>query len=97
MPNDLRSTAIGGSITISGLGSAIFAWTAGYIWDEPSNFQSSQPFLAAATLGLSGCVGLFIFDRFIPIRQANVKDPLNARPAMSLSESSDNEGSTFEA
>ena len=71
MPEDLRATAIGCSITISGLGSTIFAWMSGYLWNpDLSNFQSSQPFLAAGLLGLTGCVGLFLFDRIIPIRQA---------------------------
>ena len=70
MPNDLRATAIGCSITVSGLGSTIFAWIAGYLWNPGlSGFQSSQPFLTAAVGGLIGCAGLFIFDRFCPIRQ----------------------------
>ena len=69
MPHDLRATAIGCSITIAGLGSTIFAWTAGYLWNPNlSGFDSSQPFLAAGLVGLVGCAGLFIFDRFCPIR-----------------------------
>ena len=83
MPEDLRATAIGCSITISGLGATTFAWVSGYLWDPNySNFQSSQPFLAAAALGLTGCVGLFIFDRFIPIRQAETTKSADTEPGV---------------
>lgn len=67
MPTDLRSTAIGFAITFSGLGSTIFGWVAASMWDP--TLQSSQPFLAAAFLGAVASVGLFMFDRFQPIRQ----------------------------
>jgi hypothetical protein len=83
MPEDLRATAIGCSIAISGVGAATFAWTSGYLWDPNlDSFQSSQPFLAAATLGLVGCAGLFIFDRFIPVRQAEAMKHANAEPTV---------------
>jgi len=89
MPEDLRATAIGCSITISGLGSTIFAWTSGYLWDPNlSSFQSSQPFLAAAVFGLTGCVGLFIFDRFIPIRQKTMDEPEETESTIALKKGS---------
>jgi MFS family permease len=70
MPNHLRSTAIGCSISLSGLGSTIYGWAAGYLWNpDVAGFQSSQPFLAAAALGVIGCLSLFIFDRIHPIRE----------------------------
>lgn len=70
MPNHLRSTAIGCSISLSGLGSTIYGWCAGYLWSpDAAGFQSSRPFLAAAALGLAGCLGLWVFDRFHPIRR----------------------------
>ncbi|MCH7687337.1 MAG: MFS transporter [Planctomycetes bacterium] len=70
MPGDLRATAIGCSITFSGLGSTVFAWTADLLWNPAAaGFQSSDPFLAAALLGLVGSAGLMAFDRFVPIRQ----------------------------
>ena len=66
LPGDLRSTAIGVAITFSGLGSAIYGWTADALWDPVT--QSSLPFYTAATIGIIGSIGLFIFDRFRPIR-----------------------------
>lgn len=70
MPSNLRATAIGCSITFSGLGSTIFAWAADHVWSPAApGFQSSHPFFAATVLGLIGATGLLIFDRFIPIRQ----------------------------
>ena len=81
MPQDLRATAIGCSITISGLGSTIFVWIAGYLWNPNlSGFDSSQPFLAAGLIGLVGCAGLFIFDRFCPIRQPLSEDTPAVEP-----------------
>ena len=56
---------------ISGLGSALYGWAAGYLYNpRTADFNSSKPFLAAAVLGLVGCTALFIFDRFHPIRQS---------------------------
>ncbi|MFV1967823.1 MAG: hypothetical protein ACC628_20525 [Pirellulaceae bacterium] len=70
MPNDLRATAIGCSVTFSGLGSTLFAWTADHLWNPAATgFQSSHPFAAATVLGLVGSVGLLVFDRFVPIRE----------------------------
>jgi hypothetical protein len=70
MPSDLRATAIGCSITFSGLGSTVFAWAADFVWSPKAiGFQSSDPFVAAAVLGLVGSFGLMVFDRFMPIRQ----------------------------
>ena len=69
LPGDLRSTAIGVAITFSGLGSAIYGWTADALWDPAT--QSSLPFYTAATIGIIGSIGLFIFDRFRPIRERN--------------------------
>jgi len=69
MPSDLRATAIGSAITFAGLGSTIYGWGADYLWNpDAAGFQSSQPFLAAAVLGVIGTAGLCLFDRFIPIR-----------------------------
>lgn len=74
MPSHLRATAIGCSITFSGLGSTIFAWIAGDLWNPTANdFHSSAPFLAAGVLGIIGSVGLLVFDRFVPIRQQDVR------------------------
>jgi hypothetical protein len=70
MPSDLRATAIGCSITFSGLGSVIYAWVADHFWNPAaSGFDASNPFAAAALLGLAGAVGLVVFDRWIPIRR----------------------------
>jgi len=79
MPEDLRATAIGCSITVSGLGATTFAWVSGYVWDPNySNFQSSPPFVAAAALGLTGCVALFVFNWFIPIRQTDTAETVDS-------------------
>jgi len=76
MPDRLRATAIGCSITFSGLGSTIFAWIADQVWNPAmTGFQSSHPFVAAAVLGLVGSVGLLLFDRFVPIRQKSSESP----------------------
>ncbi|MEA1952243.1 MAG: MFS transporter [Planctomycetota bacterium] len=72
MPAELRATAIGCSITISGLGSTIYAWVADYMILPES--QSPMAFYMAACLGLIGCTGLFIFDRIRPIREAEPED-----------------------
>lgn len=70
MPDHLRATAIGFSITISGCSSTIYAWLAATIWKPGSpGFNSSQPFWIVSLLGLGGVVALVVFDRFIPIRQ----------------------------
>ncbi|MFV2068885.1 MAG: MFS transporter, partial [Pirellulales bacterium] len=70
MPSHLRATAIGCSITFSGLGSTLFAWVAHHLWNPPTTgFQSSYPFVAATVLGLVGSFGLMVFDRFVPIRR----------------------------
>ena len=67
MPAELRSTAIGCSITFSGLGSTIFGWAAAAMWNP--TLDSRTPFLVAASLGGLGALGLFVFDRFRPIRE----------------------------
>ncbi|MSR58131.1 MAG: MFS transporter [Planctomycetaceae bacterium] len=72
MPPGLRSTAIGCSITFSGLGSTIFGWLAAAIWDP--TVDSRSPFFTAASLGGLAAVGLFVFDRFRPIREIAAKD-----------------------
>lgn len=75
MPPDLRPTAIGFAITFSGVGSTIFAWIAPTVWDPKlADFQSSGPFWAAGVLGLAASVGLLLFDRFRPIREARSTD-----------------------
>lgn len=66
LPSDLRSSAIGAAITLSGLGSTLFGWIAGAAWDPTR--QSSSPFWAAASLGGAASLGLLLFDRMHPIR-----------------------------
>ena len=75
MPDSLRATAIGCTITFSGLGSTIYSWVAPIIWNPQSDdFQSWAPVVAAAVLGLTGTVGLFLYDRIWPIRGGKVQD-----------------------
>lgn len=73
MPPDLRATAIGLAITVAGTSSATFGLLTNRIWkppaDDPTAFNAQAPFLLAAGLGLTGAVGLFVFDRFRPIRE----------------------------
>jgi len=70
MPADLRATAIGLAITIAGTSSTIFAFFTKRIWNPDAvGFDSRAPFWLAAGLGLTGAVGLLVFDRFVPIRQ----------------------------
>lgn len=68
MPAKLRSTAIGATIACSGIGSTVFGWVAGAAWDP--TVESRAPFFAAALLGGLAACGLFLFDRFQPIREA---------------------------
>jgi hypothetical protein len=71
MPHDLRATAIGCAISVAGLSSTIFGFAAKSVFDANApGFDARQPFLLAAVLGLAGAFGLFVFDRFVPIRQA---------------------------
>ena len=89
MPQDLRATAIGCSITFSGLGSTIYGWGADYLFSPAAaGFQSWRPFLAAAVLGLLGCLGLFIFDRFRPIRRLEAEPDTAADPEVASDEGS---------
>ncbi len=70
MPEHLRATAIGFSITISGLSSTVYAWMAMLFWNPGSpGFNSARPFLAVGIAGLVGVAALLVFDRFYPIRQ----------------------------
>jgi MFS family permease len=70
MPEDLRATAIGVAITFAGTSSTIFGFFTNSIWNaNAAGFDSRDPFWLAAGLGLTGAVGLFVFDRFVPIRQ----------------------------
>jgi hypothetical protein len=70
MPDDLRATAIGCSITVAGLGSTIFGFVADALTDPDAlGFDSTRPFWFAAALGLTGAIGLLVFDRFVPIRR----------------------------
>jgi MFS family permease len=73
MPPDLRATAIGCAITVAGLSSTIFGFIPLAVFnpDAPS-FDSRQPFWVASNLGCVGALGLLIFDRFVPIRQAEL-------------------------
>jgi MFS family permease len=70
MPDDLRATAIGCSVTFAGLGSTIYGWASDSLWSpNAADFQSWRPFIAAAVLGLAGSAGLCLFDHLIPIRE----------------------------
>jgi hypothetical protein len=70
MPTELRATAIGCSISIAGLGATLFGFLPLQAMDAGTvEFVSSRPFVIAAALGMTGAVGLFIFDRVRPIRQ----------------------------
>jgi hypothetical protein len=70
MPSHLRATAIGCSISLSGLGSTIYGWGADWLCNpDMPGFQSSRPFFAGAALGLAGCLGLWVFDQVRPIRK----------------------------
>ena len=71
MPTRLRATAIGCTITFSGLGSTIYAWLAALWWSpQEADFHAADPFMAAFVLGALGAIGLFCFDRIVPIRRA---------------------------
>lgn len=70
MPPELRATAIGLAITLAGTSSALFGFlTNALLNPNAASFDSRDPFLLAAGLGLAGACGLFVFDRFVPIRQ----------------------------
>ncbi len=70
MPADLRATAIGLAITFSGTSAAIFGFLSNAVWNpDAAGFDSRDPFWLAAGLGVTGALGLFVFDRFVPIRQ----------------------------
>jgi len=90
LPAELRATAIGSAITLSGVGSTVYAWSAGSLWDpDVAGFQSSKPFVAAAVLGLVGSVALLVFDRLAPIRQTlftKHKDEAMAHPVAEVSQ-----------
>jgi hypothetical protein len=70
MPEDLRATAIGMAVTLAGMSSTLFGFLTNAIWspDDPG-FDSRNPFLLAAGLGLAGALGLLVFDRVVPIRK----------------------------
>jgi len=94
MPEDLRATAIGCSISISGLGSTLFGWGADYVWNPGmADFNSATPFYAASLFGLIGCTGLLVFDRFVPIRQSRGGNLLDVESAVVLNEDCPVEGS----
>lgn len=78
MPAELRATAIGCSITFSGLGSTIFGWASAAIWNP--TVDSRTPFFAAALLGGTAAAGLFIFDRFRPIRENRAAETDSSAP-----------------
>ena len=75
MPRDLRPSAIGFSISFAGVGSTIYLWVAPWIWDpKATDFNSAGPFWAAGTVGLVGALGLWLYDRFRPIREEHVQN-----------------------
>jgi MFS family permease len=70
MPADLRATAIGLAITAAGTSSTIFGFLTKGIFDpDAPGFDSRAPFALAAGVGLTGALGLLVFDRLLPIRQ----------------------------
>ena len=76
LPSRLRSTAIGCAISLSGLGSTLYGFLPLALMDpNASGFDSRLPFWISAGLGLTGAAGLFVFDRLIPIRQAERTTP----------------------
>jgi hypothetical protein len=76
MPEHLRATAIGCSITCAGTAGTIFSWLASFLWNpNAADFRSSSPFVVAAVIGLIGCAGLYVFDRFYPIRERRAAMP----------------------
>jgi MFS family permease len=81
MSADLRATAIGCSVALAGVGGTIASWGADHLWSPADpGFQSSRPFFAAALVGLTGSLLLFVFDRVRPIRGPRAPEPA-ARPA----------------
>ena len=64
----LRPTAIGCAITFSGLGSAIFAWIAHYVFEYTGN-STRIPFAMGVCVGLAGTAMLFICDWLKPIKE----------------------------
>lgn len=79
MPNDLRSTAIGLSVTFAGISSLAYAWAADAYWKPgivPPGFPFDRPFYAAALLGVIGAVALLLYDRIHPIRDPHPPTPL---------------------
>ena len=82
MPENLRATAIGCSITCAGLGATFFSWIADSLWNPESyGFRSSVPFVVGAVSGLCGSAALMIFDRFQPIRSPDqLKLTVDVRP-----------------
>jgi MFS family permease len=74
MPHDLRATAIGLTITAAGTSSALFGFLTNAILNpDAESFDSREPFWLAAGLGLTGALGLLVFDRFRPIRERTVE------------------------
>ena len=73
MPSDLRSTAIGLSVTFAGLSSAIYCWVADALWtpDASQMNPSRMPFYSVVVLGLSGAILLAVYDFRWPIRDEN--------------------------
>ncbi|MBI82348.1 MAG: hypothetical protein CMJ81_04055 [Planctomycetaceae bacterium] len=81
MPNHLRATAIGCTIMFSGLGSAVYSWVADGLWDpDAPGFDSSEPVMAAAALGLAGSLGLFAYDLVRPIAAQNISPQKDGVP-----------------
>ena len=74
MPGNLRPTAIGCAIMLSGLGSSLYCWIVPILWDPNSaEFVSWKPIVTAAILGLTGTLGLLIYHYFRPINANSVK------------------------
>ena len=72
LPVNLRATGIGCAITVAGMSCTLFGFLANAVWNPNVPGYSREPFGLAAGLGLAGAAGLFVFDRFLPIRQAEL-------------------------
>ncbi len=71
MPLELRAIAIGCSVSMAGIGATLFGLLPlPALNASATEFSSALPFYIATAFGLMGAAGLFIFDRFLPIRSA---------------------------
>src|SRR5262249_1395522 len=85
LPSDLRSTAIGCSISMSGLGSTLYGALPIAIMDPSAEgFSSSKPFYLSTMIGITGAIGLFLFDRWRPIRAESTSALAGEEPILDV-------------